>query len=122
MTRALTAVLVGVMEEDCRKTLIALLTDLGFRATDAIEPGIPRPDLVLATVPFDHLERVLKVARWVAEASPVVALLPTDDPDLVRRAEESGATALYVLGASIDALKALILRLRDEHGQGAEGA
>jgi two-component system, OmpR family, response regulator CpxR len=66
LNRRITAALVGVMEEQYRRTLVRLLAELGIEATDATEPGIPRPDLVLATVPFDHVEDVLRVAAWRA--------------------------------------------------------
>jgi hypothetical protein len=114
VTPAITAALVGVMEEQYRRSLVRVLGELGIRATDATDPGIPRPDIVLATVPFDHVESVLQVAAWVADGSPVLALLPSADESLARRASTSGAHASNVLAASIDTLKSTILRVLAE--------
>jgi hypothetical protein len=109
LKRGVTAALVGVMETEYRTTLVRLLAEIGISAVDATEPNIPRPDLVLATIPFDHVEDVLQVAQWRADGSPVVALLPSDDASMLRRAQASGAKACYVLGASSVSLKSMIL-------------
>ncbi|HEY3353528.1 MAG TPA: hypothetical protein VGQ83_09785 [Polyangia bacterium] len=97
-------------DEPCSGILAQVLRGLGFRLGVALLEE-PPPDVLLVAVERGHVILRLAVARERARGAPVIAVLPTSDGELARRAIAAGADAYYACDTSLTRLRETVLVL-----------